>query len=115
MKLAVSVDLPFSEFWEMTPYELNLKAQAYQEKQKNRFKEKISLEYYNAMWTIQWLGEKKHHPKPLKDILKELDKEVKEKRIMTDEEMLNQVMVLNMIFGGDTNIDNPLEHLVKEK
>jgi|GEM_PF-527567 len=100
MKLAALIGIPISEFWEMTPYELNIYAEAYFEKQKNDYKEKLSLEYYNAMWTIKWLGKKSQHPKPLNEILNEIDKE-KEKKIMTDEQMLAQVKVLNALFGGE--------------
>ena len=49
------------------------------------------------MWTIQWLGKKSQHPRPLKEILDNL---YKEKKVMTDSQMLNQVKVLNAIFGG---------------
>jgi len=52
------------------------------------------------MWTIQWLGKKSQHPKPLKEILDNLDKEQK-KKIMTDEQMLTRVKVLNTLFGGE--------------
>lgn len=98
MKLAALVGISISEFWEMTPYELNLYAETYFEKQKQDYKDKISLEYYNAMWTIQWLGNKLQHPRPLKEILDDM---YKEKKIMTDDEMLEQVKILNAIFGGE--------------
>lgn len=98
MKLAALVGISISEFWEMTPYELNLYAETYFEKQKQDYKDKISLEYYNAMWTIQWLGKRSQQPKPLNEILDNL---YKEKKIMTDEEMLEQVKMLNAIFGGE--------------
>lgn len=87
-----------SEFWEMTPYELNLKVRDYQLKQKNRFKEKLTLEYYNAMWTIQFLGKKSEQPK-LQAILDSID-ETEEKENMTDNEMLKKAMFLNKLFGG---------------
>lgn len=96
MELAAEIELPFSEFWEITPYELQLKAEKYYEKKKNRYKDEITLFYLNAYWTIQWLG--KNKPRPLEKILKGLDKE---KKVMTDEQMLNQVKMLNKIFGGD--------------
>ena len=99
MKLAAEIELPFSEFWEMTPYELNLKAKAYSNKQKQEYEDRITLEYYNAKWTIQWLGKKSQHPEPLKKILENMYKE--KKKIMTDEEMLNQVKMLNNLFGGE--------------
>ncbi|HHV42727.1 MAG TPA: hypothetical protein GXX72_07810 [Clostridiaceae bacterium] len=104
MRLAISVEIPMSEFWQMTPKELNLIAENYREKQKQEFKDKLSLEYYNAMWTIQWLGEKSEQPRPLDEILDNL---FKEKKIMTDEDMLNQVMVLNRLYGGEVKTCNP--------
>lgn len=97
MKLAASIGISLGEFWEMTPYELNVYAKAYFENKKNEFKEKITLEYLNAMWTIQWLGKKSQHPKPLNEILDNL---YRERTVMTDEQMLKQVKVLNALFGG---------------
>lgn len=99
MKLAAMIGIAISEFWEMTPAELNIYAEAYAEKQKNDFKEKMSLEYYNALWTIQWLGKKSQHPKPLQEILDSIDKP--KKKAMTDEQMLAQVKALNAMFGGE--------------
>lgn len=61
-------------------------------------KEKISLAYINALWTIQWLDKKNNHPKPLKEILDSIGKE---KKIMTDEQMLSVVKNLNAMLGGE--------------
>ncbi|GFN35380.1 hypothetical protein [Tepidimicrobium xylanilyticum] len=104
MKLAAEIELPFSEFWELTPYEFNLKVESYRKRRKEEVKEKIALEYLNAMWTIQWLGKKSQHPKPLKEILDTIDKP---KKIMSDEDMLKQVMVLNKLFGGEVKLVKP--------
>lgn len=82
----------------MTPYELNIYAQTYSEKQQEEMKEKITLAYLNSMWTIQWLGKRHQQPKPLKEILKSIGRE---KKKMTDEQMFNQVKVLNAVFGGE--------------
>lgn len=82
----------------MTPYELNIYAQTYNEKQQEEMKEKITLAYLNSMWTIQWLGKRHQQPKPLKEILKNVGRE---KKRMTDEQMFNQVKVLNAVFGGE--------------
>ncbi len=98
MKLAASIGISLGEFWEMTPYELNVYAKAYFENKKNEFKEKLTLEYYNAMWTIQWLGKRSQHPQPLQKILDSIDKQTK---VMTDIEMFNQVKILNKLFGGE--------------
>lgn len=102
MKLAATIGVPLSEFWEMTLDELNLYAKIYFDKQKQDFKDRLSLEYYNAMWTIQWLGKKQ--PEPLSKIL---DNFYKEKNVMTAEQMLERVKALNKLFGGEEIIINP--------
>jgi len=103
MKLAATIGITLSEFWEMTLDELNLYAEIYFEKQKNAFKEKVTLEYWNAMWTIQWLGRKNQQPKPLNTILENM---YEEKKVMSDLEMLEQVKLLNKMFGGTEIIVN---------
>jgi hypothetical protein len=90
--------VPLSEFWEMTVYELNLVANNYNENKKQDYKDKLSLEYYNAMWTIQWLGKKSQQPEPLNKILDNL---YKENKVMTDDQMFEQVKMLNRMFGGE--------------
>lgn len=95
MKLAISVGIPISEFWEMTPLELNLVAKHYFEKEKREHEERVILAYLNAAWTIQWLGKKKDHPKPLSQILG------KKEKAMTDDEMFQQVKLLNKVFKGE--------------
>lgn len=72
-------------------------------------KERISLAYINAMWTIQWLGKKSSHPKPLKEILEKIGNQ--EKKEMTAEQMLAKAKMLNAAFGGEVKIENtPQEH-----
>lgn len=86
----------------MTPYELNIYAEACKNRTIEETKEKITLAYVNAAWTIQWIGKKHQHPKPLKEILENIGKE---KRIMTDDEMLERVKALNAMFGGEVKED----------
>jgi hypothetical protein len=50
------------------------------------------------MWTVQWLGKKSNHPRPLKEILEAMGKEKKQ---MSDEEMFMKVKALNALFGGE--------------
>lgn len=104
MKLAISIGISMSEFWGMTPYELNLHAKIYSKKQKQEYKDEITLAYLNSMWTIQWLGKKSEHPEPLHKILDNL---YKEKKAMTDDQMLQQIKMLNKLFGGEEKIINP--------
>jgi hypothetical protein len=70
---------------------------AYAKKKEEESKEKVTLAYINAMWTIQWLGKKSSHPKPLKEILEDN----KPKEPMTDEQMLKRIKMLNALFGGE--------------
>lgn len=70
----------------------------YSEKKKEESKEKLTLAYINAMWTVQWLGKKSNHPRPLKEILESIDKDKKQ---MSDEEMFMKVKALNALFGGE--------------
>lgn len=90
MKLAISVEVPISEFWGMTPYELNLIADRYIDKQKEENQKLLIHAYYISRWVWQ----KKID---IESYLK-LDKK---KETMTDEEMLRQVKILNTVFGGD--------------
>jgi len=53
------------------------------------------------MWTIQWLGKRHQHPRPLKEILNNIGKE---KKVMTDEQMLEKVKALNALFGGEVRV-----------
>lgn len=70
----------------------------YSEKKKEESKEKLTLAYINAIWTVQWLGKKSNHPRPLKEILESIDKDKKQ---MSDEDMFEKVKALNALFGGE--------------
>lgn len=81
----------------MTPRQLRIIAEVERKKQEEEAKEKLTLAYLNSLWTIQWLGKKQHHPKPLEKILKGLEP----KKTMTDKDMLAVVKNLNAMFGGE--------------
>jgi len=82
----------------MTPRELNITAKAYQKRKIEEFKEEITIAYLNAYWTIAWLGKRHQQPRPLKEILNSIGKE---RKVMTDEEMLERVKMLNALLGGE--------------
>lgn len=98
MKTAAEINMNFTEFWEITPHEFSLQVEGYTSRKTEETKEQITLAYTNALWTIQWLGDKKGHPKPLNEILGIKE----EKKVMTDEQMLQKAKQLNAIFGGET-------------
>jgi hypothetical protein len=76
----------------MTPYELMLKSEVFVEMKQRELEEKI---------TYVWMAEYYHRIKtlpPLKEVLDKLT--AKEKKEMTQEQMLEQVKMLNARFGG---------------
>lgn len=95
LKIATLCSISPLEFWELTPYEFSLVANAYAKRREEEAEERLTLAYINAAWTIQFLG--KNKPK-LDDVLKK-----NHKKEMTDEEMLNQIKLLNNILGGEVN------------
>ena len=98
MKLAASIGIPVSEFWEMTPYELNLAANVYVEKKQQEQQNMVIQAYLISRWV--WAKDV-----PIEKILNELGTS-KDKKEMTDEEMLNQVMTLNAMLGGEVKTCN---------
>jgi hypothetical protein len=98
LELAASIGITTTEFWDMTPFELNIYAENYANKMRDDIEEKITLAYLNSLWTVQWQGKKHQQPRPLKEILASIGKEKNE---MTDEQMLEKVKALNAMFGGE--------------
>ena len=83
----------------MTPAELNLSAEIYAEKKKQEEQNMIIQAYLISRWV--WAKEV-----PIEKILNELGAK-QQNKIMTDEEMFNQVKMLNNLFGGDVKTCNP--------
>ena len=76
----------------MTPYELSLYAEVFEEKQTLKLEEQL---------TLVWLGEYYHRLKKLPSLKTELDKIAKEEQTnMSDDEMLRVVTMLNNQFKG---------------
>lgn len=82
----------------MTPYELSITAKSYQKRQELQQKESIMQAYLISRWV--WAKDV-----PIEKILEEMDAE-REKEEMTDEAMLNQVKILNKLFGGEVKTCN---------
>lgn len=87
-----------SEFWEMTPSELNLSAEIYAEKKKQEEQNMIIQAYLISRWV--WAKKV-----PIEKILEDMGTK-KEKKEMTDDAMLAQVKVLNALFGGEVKTCN---------
>lgn len=89
MRLATTIGMLITEFWEITPFELSLAVKGYSKRQEQRQKESM----YQAYLISRWVWAKKI------DIKKYLGED-KPKRRMTDEEMLEKVKTLNALMGG---------------
>lgn len=75
----------------MTPYQLSLEVEIYNEKKKAEQEEKLILTYLGAYW---------NRVKKMPTLKRILGKEEVKKQ-MTDEQMLERVKQLNKIFGGE--------------
>lgn len=89
MELAAFISVPFSEFWDMTPFELNLAAKGFNRRIETDQKQSI----YQAYLISRWVWAKRIN-------IEKILEPKKEKKQMTDDEMLRQVRILNKMFGG---------------
>lgn len=102
MKTATYIGISISEFWELTPYELNIAAESFELRKKHEIEVAKDLATYTAFLTSRWVWEKKI------DIDKFMSHGEK-KAEMSNEEMLNKVKALNKLFGGEVKIDGTEE------
>ena len=90
MKSAIRIGLSIQEYNEMTPYELNIHAEIFEEKQRFEQEERLSL---------VWMGEYFHRVEKM-PTLNELLGKKEETKVMSAEEMLANVMQLNSAMDG---------------
>ena len=90
MRMATRIGISIKDFWEMTPFELFVCIESFEDKEKERSKELIIQAYYTEAFARM-----KKLPK-LKDLLKD-------KKKQTDDEMLQVVKKLNSMLGGEVN------------
>jgi len=95
MKLAARIGVSISDFWEMTPAELNIYAIAYGERKKADDKILGQNNMVLAFLISRWVWQKRVD---IESCLNKLDGE--DKKEMTDEEMFKNVMKLNAALGG---------------
>ena len=72
MRMAIRIGISIKDFWEMTPFELFVCIESFEDKEKERSKELIIQAYYTEAFTRM-----KKLPK-LKDLLKEKKKQSNE-------------------------------------
>jgi hypothetical protein len=97
-KTAIRIGISPSEYEKMTPYELNMCIEAYEEKTLIEQKEKVMM---------MWMGEYFHRQKRLESLEKSLKKiypNEDNEKTMSDEEMLKKAKELNALFGGTVTL-----------
>ncbi len=99
LKVALKIGLKHSDFWELTLFEFQLSVEDYKEKKQEEIERDLTNNYFIGYYCRHAFGGK-HYPK-LADELAKI--KVKKQEQMTDEAMLNQVKVLNIIYGGEVN------------
>lgn len=101
MELATSIGISITEFWDITPFELQIAQKGYiKAKERDfeeyniKFKNQQDLAVYQAYLTSRWVWQKRV------DYKKYLNNKVKNKT-MTDDELYKQGLNLVRMFGGE--------------
>ncbi len=89
MELAAQIGIHPTEFWDITPLELNTYARGYGKGKEQEQRQNI----YQAYLISRFVWQKKINIEKILQIKKE-------KKIVTDEQMFKQVQALNAVFGG---------------
>jgi hypothetical protein len=91
MAVAFQIGIDPLTFWELTPRELSVLVEAFEEKSKREQEAQLTTAYLTAYW---------HRVKKMPSLKEVLGIKKKEKRKQTAEEMLETVKRLNEMFGG---------------
>ncbi|MCL2225644.1 MAG: hypothetical protein FWB96_11820 [Defluviitaleaceae bacterium] len=95
MQLAAQIGIPFSEFWDMTPRELNIYAKGYGERVRKEFEHRHNCAIVTAYLASRWVWAKRANVK------KYLAGEAtKQQKIMTDAELFSAVQAFHAQFSG---------------
>ncbi len=84
--------MPIMDFWKITPYELSIAAKGFTKRREAEQKEGIMQAYLISRWVWQ-----------KRVNIKKILSAGEEKKPMTDDQMLERVKALNMVFGGAVN------------
>ena len=82
----------------MTPYQLQLYCEIYNEKRREEFEDRWTIAWVQAKWTIQWLGKDK--PPSIDKFLGKTEKQEQKESGMSDAAMFSIATQLNAAFGG---------------
>lgn len=104
MELATFIGITITEFWEITPKELDFAFKSYRKRKQLeaeeyniKFKNQQDLAITQAWLTANWARAKR---------MPNLDKVLGSKKatkVMSNDEMLKQVQLLNNLFGGEVD------------
>jgi replication initiation and membrane attachment protein DnaB len=90
--MAIQCNVSVDEFYNITPYELNIIIECYVDNQTNKYKDLITQAYFTA-----YFQRVKKMPK-LEKLLNDVDRKLKKQQ--TAEEMFEVVKRLNSALGG---------------
>ena len=96
MKTAALIGIPLSEFNKMTPREFSIYVDGFNKRRELEIEIQQEALIYHAYLLSRWVWTKKVN---IEKVMEKVSKP--NKKIMTNEQMFNQVKVLNMIFGGE--------------
>lgn len=93
LEVALVIGISYTEFWKITPFELEIAKKAYSDRQTEKYNANVILAcqtaFYSRVEKLSWTDWKN-------DIIKE-EKQLVE---MSDEQLLNQIKTLNAMLGG---------------
>jgi hypothetical protein len=98
MELAALIGITNEEFWEIEPYELSIYVKAFQKSKELNIKTQRNLLTMQAYQIAGWVWKRPSETELEKLLNFETEEDKKE---MTASEMLNQVKMLNQMFGGE--------------
>lgn len=93
MRAAIRIGIKLHEYDEMTPHELNMHIEEFNQSRIASQEEKITLAYLGAYW---------QRVKRMPSLKKVLGKESTEKRQQTAADMLEEIKKINAAMGGTT-------------
>ena len=95
LEVALIIGISYAEFWQLTPYEIEIAKKAYNKRQIEKYNSNVILANQTAFFSMsQKLKWNEWQNYIIKDNKNEQQIE------MTDEQLLNQIKTLNAVLGG---------------
>lgn len=99
MRVAAAVGINFSDFWQMTPFELEIYADAFAERKKHENHYSYQLAVITSFLASRWVWAKRVNV----DKYLQTDEKKSTVKNMTDDELIRTIKNLNFRLGGDNH------------